>query len=110
MAARSVSEISFDRLHRLSSSRCTYRDCERHSDWGWTTCKRHHSAGRCTAPNERRSARARVRDLLRMAEAEIEEESTLVFDICANTGQLFGNVAHMTWFKREVMRVLQEGL
>lgn len=37
-------------------------------------------------------------DLLRRAERAITAEESVVWDVCAETGQMFGNVRHMRWF------------
>ena len=40
--------------------------------------------------------------LLLQAREAIEREDVICFDICANCGQIFGNVKHMRWFVRAV--------
>ena len=37
-------------------------------------------------------------DAIKKAQRHIERESELVYDVVANTGQIFENVKHMKWF------------
>jgi hypothetical protein len=39
---------------------------------------------------------------LQQAREAIEREDDVCFDVCADRGQIFGNVKHMTWFLEAV--------
>ena len=41
-------------------------------------------------------------DVLRAADREIEEESELCLDYCANFGQQFDGVKHLSHFRKEI--------
>lgn len=49
-------------------------------------------------------------DWLAMADAAIEEEDDICFDVAANVGQMFFNVSHMSWFRQAVAEELQDTL
>ena len=44
---------------------------------------------------------------LKRAAREIKRKSTLAYDVAAENGQMFGNVAHMRWFLEAVADELQ---
>lgn len=43
-----------------------------------------------------------------LAQQAIENEARVCFDVCANLGQIFGNVKHMAWFVDAVAQELSE--
>lgn len=49
-----------------------------------------------------------LEDLTKRAENAIANEEDIVYDTAAEAGQIVGNVRHMHWFKRAVMRALTE--
>ncbi len=46
--------------------------------------------------------KATPKDCLDAAQKKIDAESVVCFDICAQVGQIFGNVSHMYWFRASV--------
>lgn len=47
-----------------------------------------------------------LQDLKQRAQRAIDNEESFVFDICADSGQIFDNVKNMRWFKQEVCQYL----
>lgn len=45
-----------------------------------------------------------LRDLLERADREIENGTTLAYDVAADNGQILQNVGHMRWFRKLIMQ------
>jgi hypothetical protein len=55
-------------------------------------------------------AKATLADLEARALDAIEKEEDIVYDTAAEVGQIVGNVSHMHWFKKAIMRALTENV
>jgi hypothetical protein len=49
-------------------------------------------------------------ELMARAKAAVERREQFVFDVCAEYGQIYGNVKHMRWFRRAVAKWLTENI
>jgi len=49
-----------------------------------------------------------IEALMARAQKAIDEDDTLIYDVAGETGQIVGNVKHMSWFKRAVAEWLTE--